>query len=324
MDNLPKVDVVLLSWNRSKLTIETIKSILTQKGVAPKIWIVDQGSHKEELQTLKEFTSLYSDIFLTELEHNIGVPGGRNVGTRQGSARYTVSIDNDAVFESDDSLKKVVDFFESDPQVGAVSFRIKNFYSRDDDELSWVFPKRLKENRDSSFITTRFSGCGHAIRRDVFEDSGGYDDQLFFYWEEVDISYRIINAGLKIVYNPDISVLHKVSPEARVKWGEKRFYFLVRNAIYMSNKYYQNNFRTTLLILGYSVKGCLNILFRQTFLGVLDGIKMCIQFNQEQALTVLPLSKQAEDYIWQYELCYRGNLLTRIKNEVLVGLPGRK
>ncbi|PSR19088.1 hypothetical protein C8255_04040 [filamentous cyanobacterium CCP3] len=323
MQVLPVIDVVLLSWNRCELTIETVKSVLEQEDVITQIWIVDQGSRADELRLLKEFASDYSSIHITELKENVGVPGGRNVGTWLGNAQYTVSIDNDAVFESKDALKKVVEIFDAEPQIGIISFRIKNYYTKDDDELSWIFPKKLKQSRDARFLTTRFVGCGHAIRRNIFKDVNGYDADLFFYWEEVDLSYRAINLGCQILYCPDICVLHKVSPEARVTWENNRFYYLVRNAVYINQKYYQNFFRTSAVAVGYLVKGMLNKLPGQTLKGVLDGIKMCNKLSRHQDLSKLFLSNSAKDYIWQHELTYRGTFFNRLKSEVLVGLPGR-
>jgi GT2 family glycosyltransferase len=322
MKSLPEIDVILLSWNRSQMTLETVKSILEQEGVNTKIWIVDQGSRKEELQILKDFTSDYPNIYIRELEQNVGVPGGRNIGTFMGRSPYTVSIDNDAIFESKDALKQVVETFENYPQVGVVSFRIKNFYTGQDDELSWAFPKNRKSERESRFMATCFVGCGHAIRRNVFEEVGGYDDKLFFYWEETDLSYRIINQGYQLMYEPEISVLHKVSPEARVSWENQRFYYLVRNIIYINYKYY-NVSKATLMALGYFAKGCFNFLPQQTVKGIIDGIRMCLDLKKINVASVLSLTESSHQYIWQHNLRYRGNFLQRIRNEVLVNLPGK-
>ncbi len=323
MKALPDIDIILLSWNRSKMTLETVHNLLEQEGINLKIWIVDQGSREEELQLLKESTKQYPNVHIAEMGKNTGVPGGRNIGTRLGNAEYTVSIDNDAIFESSDALKRVVEIFEQEPKIAVVSFRIKNFYTGQDDELSWVYPKKLKASRDKSFLTTRFVGCGHAIRRQVFEQAGGYDDDLFFFWEEVDFSYRVINLGYQLVYAPEISVLHKVAPEARVRWEEQRFYFLVRNAIYINLKYNQDFFKVLVIAFGYTVKGFYNFLPLQTLRGVIDGIWMYKKLQLKPIGSSLELTESARNYLWEHEIRYRGNLLNRLKTEVFVGLPGR-
>ncbi len=322
MTQLPDVDVILLSWNRSKMTLETVHNLLEQQGVNLKIWIVDQGSRPDELQFLRDSTKDFSNVQITALEKNVGVPAGRNIGTQLGKAPYTVSLDNDAIFESSNALKETVEIFEQNPKIGAISFRINNFYTNQDDELSWVYPKSLKLMKDQKFFTTRFVGCGHAIRRDVFEKAGGYDGDLFFCWEEIDISYRIINLGYEILYNPEISVLHKVAPEARVRWKDKRFYFQVRNALYSNFKYNQDLGQSSLLATGYIIRGCFNQVPLQAIQGIIHAVKMCQKTRIEPHNCSLKLTEAARSYLWEYEIKYRGTLWNRIKQEVLAKLPG--
>ena len=307
---LPSVDIILLSWNRVELTLETVESLLHQQGVALNIWIVDQGSTPENLTTLKNKTQDLQNVYIKTLGKNVGVPGGRNIGIELGEAEYTVSIDNDAVFESPDALSRVIDIFEAEPDVGIIGFRIINFFTSQDDEYSWSYPKPLKEKREERFLATRFCGCGHAIRRSVFEQANGYDAELFFYWEETDFSYRVINLGYKVIYEPSIRVLHKVSPEARVRWKDKRFYYLVRNSIYMKLKYASNKLSILVYILGYLVKGIFNNLFLQTVQGVRDGLLMYSRLRpslRQQPSDLYALTEEAKAYLKEHETRYRGS-----------------
>lgn len=306
------------------MTIETIENLVEQQGINLKIWIVDQGSEPQNLQILKQAIQPYNNVFIKELVENVGVPGGRNIGMELGDAEYTVSIDNDAIFESPHALAQTVRIFEQEPDLGVIGFRIRNFYTTQDDEFSWVYPKVRKQERENRFTTTRFSGCGHAIRRSVFEKVGGYDADLFFYWEEADLSYRIINAGYRLIYEPAIVVLHKFSPEARVKWEDKRFYYLVRNAIYMYLKYNSGGLKVLVPALGYFVKGSYNGLAGQTLKGIFDGFKMYGRLRQRFITpdSFCQISSEARTYFQQHELKYRGSFWDRVKTEVLVTLPG--
>ena len=322
--SLPPVDVVLLSWNRVEMTIETIENLVNQQGINLKVWIVDQGSEPANLQQLKDAAQQYENVYIHELEENVGVPGGRNIGIDLGTAEYTVSIDNDAIFESPHALAQVVQIFEQEPDLGVIGFRIRNFYTSQDDEFSWVYPKSRKSEREQRFTTTRFSGCGHAIRRSVFEKAGKYDADLFFYWEETDLSYRIINLGYRLIYEPAIVVLHKYSPEARVRWEDKRFYYLVRNAIYMFLKYAPSKLKVITPALGYLIKGSYNNLFWQTLKGVIDGLLMYgrLQSRFSPSESLCQISSDARHYLYENELKYRGSFWNRVKTEVLVTLPG--
>lgn len=320
---LPEVDVIILSWNRIDMTIQTIQNILSQTGINPQIWVVDQGSAEASVEKLRTIASQYPNITLKPLGTNVGVPGGRNLGMEMGSSEYTVSIDNDAVFESSDALAKVVQAFETDEKLGAISFRINNFYTGDDEEYSWVYPQALKQKRDEQFLSTRYCGCGHAIRRSAFQKAGAYDASLFFCWEEIDLSYRLINSGYHLIYDPSIVVLHKCAPESRINWQDQRFYFTVRNAIYIYLKYTSERWKVSVLIGGYLVKGIYNKLPLKSFKGCVDGLNMYRIFLSENTLdwNIFNLNETSQKYLYTYELSYRGGFWDRVRNEVLTALP---
>ncbi len=311
------IGIVILSLNRPSDTIEAVQSVLAQKGVEPLIWLIDQGSDDQNLKLLKDYFRNHENVYLKELAQNYGVPGGRNRGIKLCDAEVVVSLDNDAVFDSEDSLSQVLSRFLEDDHLGALGFRINNFFSGKLDRPSWVYPRALLPKADNSFLATRFCGAGHALRRSTFLEVGGYDESLFFYWEELDLSYKIINLGYKIAYDPAITILHKVSPEARVNWGDRRFYYLVRNIIYLDWKFYHSVSRLAFLVSGYLVKGWYNGLLRQAMRGVVDGVGMASHLRDKSVI----LSQAARNYVSFHDVHYRGNLLTRFKNEVIDKLP---
>jgi GT2 family glycosyltransferase len=319
----PNIDVVILSWNRTEKTIETINSVLTQEEVTPWIWLVDQGSDTPHLESMRVIASKHNNVHLEELGANIGVPGGRNRGMRLGYADVIVSIDNDAILESPYAFRDIIQHFESDPKLGVLSLRIKNFYTGEDDNLSWIYPKAQRSMREQSFLTTRFPGGAHALRREALKKTGEYDEIMFFYWEEVDLSYRFIIQGYHIRYDPGIAILHKISPEARVSWEKDRYYYTTRNAIYIKFKYEQNIIKAIIVGLGYLIKGIYNRVPSQALNGFRDGIRMCKTAWSEIRNGTYKLNQQARSYIWENEKRYRGSLWQRLKTEVFSNLPGR-
>src|SRR3546814_14502530 len=96
-----------------------------------------------------------------------------------------------------------------DPSLAAAGFRIINHFTGEDDWGSWCYPPELKPSADESFYAVQFCGCGHAIRRSAFEQVGGYEEDLFFIGEEIDLAYRMLNRGYRIKYLPEIRVRHK-------------------------------------------------------------------------------------------------------------------
>lgn len=230
-------DVIILSWDRVDDTIAAIESALTQTGVDHRVIVVDQGSKPDGLARLKESCAKDPRILLHCNTQNTGVPGGRNQASFLGKGRYIVALDNDAVFFDEHQLAKTVEMMDADEKLGVLAYRIMLYGEDRDDRSSWPYSERMEDHSTQRFRTVRFVGAGHAIRRSVFEQIGGYDDALFFLHEEVDLSKRILNAGYSIWYDPRVAVRHKVSAEHRVSWSGKRYYFDIRNKTYLHIKH---------------------------------------------------------------------------------------
>ncbi len=105
------------------------------------------------------------------------------------------------------------------------------------------------------FDTVTFVGAGHAIRRSAWEEVGGYDEALFFCWEEFDFALRAIALGWRFRYRGDIVIRHKVSDEQRVTWGGRRWFYFVRNRLYLERKF---GGAGLVRAAGYLIKGTLN------------------------------------------------------------------
>lgn len=305
----PDVDVVILSWNRLEATLEAIASANGQTGVRAHVWVVDQGSEPPALEALRREAAA-GRINLVELGTNHGVPGGRNIGMARGTAPYVVSLDNDAEFRDPDTLLRVARAFEAEPALGALSFRMLNYFTGEDDWGAWVFARTLKARSAEAFPSARFVGGGHAIRRQALERTRGYDESLFFYWEELDLANQLIEAGYTLRYEPELVVRHKVSPEARTNWDAGRYYYLVRNALYLRYKYGEGTLKLLGVALGYQVKGWVNGWVKQPLKGAVDGIRM------GRASPRTPLGPAARAYIHQHDRAHRGGLLARLKREV--------
>jgi GT2 family glycosyltransferase len=309
--------------DRSDDTIAAIESALAQKRVSQKIWVVDQGSSSETIERLQRHCAGKPSVHLEITGRNLGIPGGRNLATQLGSAPYVVALDNDAEFCSENEVALAIQRLESDPGLAAIGFRILNFFSRGDDERSWGYPKSLKAHSHEEFLATRFIGTGHALRRSAFEAVGGYDESLFFYWEELDVSYRLINSGYRILYLPQVAIFHKVSPEHRVTWGNERFYYLVRNRLYIEYKYGAAVPRLLAQATAYFLKGTYNGVGGQALSAVRDAISMCRKFYYtNRGRTSSRLSDSTRRYIFNNDLRYRGSLWRRLRLELFAKLPG--
>ncbi len=319
MNAVTAVDVIILSWNRVTDTLAAIESAAMQQGVAQRIFIVDQGSAPECIAQLEELVGRLPRAKLLKLSANSGVAGGRNIATGMGAAPYVVALDSDAVFEDESTLARAVAHLEGDPDLCAIGFHIKNFFTGSNDETSWDYAGRSSPER--RFAATRFIGAGHALRRAAFEAVGGYDERLFFCGEELDLCYRMLNLGMRIEYCPDVAVLHKVSPQHRVFWDKGRFFYTVRNALYTLYKFGEPRRRIFLAASAFLLKGARNGVAGQTLRAIAASIKLSRAFaDSVQDKSHYRLSAAAREYIARCEISRRQSVAAKFRR-LLAPLP---
>jgi GT2 family glycosyltransferase len=312
-----EMDVVILSWERAPATAAAVASVLAQQVVTPRIWIIDQGSGRATLDRLNGLVRDHPEVVLLPLGRNVGVPAGRNLGARAGRASVIVCLDNDAEFRDPLTLARVADRFACSPCLGALAFRIRDARTSADDPLSWVHPRSCSP--DERFLATRYCGAGHALRRVAFDRCGGYDDALFFYWEELDLSYRLLEHGWTIEYDPAMEVWHRIAPELRLDWRSGRYFYLVRNRLYLEYQYHGSAARLLAMALGYAIKGVRNGVSLEGARGIAGAVGLARRQHHRRARAAL--SPRTRAYLWEHHGRHRGPLRRRLRQEVLGRLP---
>jgi GT2 family glycosyltransferase len=313
-------DVIILSWNRVDDVIAAVASALEQVGVTRRILIVDQGSEPENVEKLEKFVFGEPDIELKKLGKNTGVAGGRNIATAMGFGRYVIALDSDAIFDDQETLLRAVSYLDAHPDLAAIGFRIENYFTGQNDDLSWDYPGR---HPDEQFLTTRFIGAGHAIRRAAFEAAGSYDARLFFCQEELDLCYRMLNLGYRIEYYPNVKVRHKVSPDHRVAWERGRYFFTVRNALYTSYKFGVPLPRLGLGAVAFLARGTFNGVGGSAVRGLAAAIGLCAAYTRsKEDKSLYRLSSDTWRYI---ETCepWRGDTFFKKIRRQFSRLPSR-
>jgi GT2 family glycosyltransferase len=310
------VDVVILALDRAAETEAAIASVLAQEGVKRHLFVVDQGSRPEALHRLVSAVAGRDDATLVSLRANRGVPAGRNAGSSLGHGRAIIGLDNDAEFAEPTTLAQAVAALDTWPDVAAIGFRILDYATGRDDLSSWGYPRALLPHAGESFDTVTFVGAGHAIRRTAWEQARGYDESLFFCWEEYDFCLRAIELGWRVRYRGDIMVQHKVSAERRVGWSDERWFRFVRNRLYIERKWGASWLSLVPRIGGYLIKGARNGHVVSTFRAIAGAM---LPFDYvPQSLSVI-----TRDYLQRNDLIYRGSVLRILRDQVLSTHNGR-
>ncbi len=221
-----KISIIIITYNRPDDMLELAENIasLTHKDFLDEVVILNNKSTKD-YKPVEDFIAGHPEILFqySVAEENLGVAKGRNVAAQKAKAPILVFIDDDALFQNKDALIQIQNIFaeEKNKNTGIVSFKI--FYRSTNDFQQNAFPHKQFEERKGwhQFDTYYFSGCSHAIRKNVFEKVGYYPDDFFYGMEEYDLSYRTLNTGFKIIYDDRVTVLHKESPSGRLTSRDK-------------------------------------------------------------------------------------------------------
>jgi GT2 family glycosyltransferase len=138
------------------------------------------------------------------LADNVGVPGGRDIGARQTDSEIIGFLDDDAAASAGVS-RAVTEAFAADERLGAVALRLVD---ENGETARRHVPRFGGRGADRGGEVALFLGGACAIRRDAYEDAGGYWTDLFYGHEEVELAWRLIDRGWTIRYLPQVSVFH--------------------------------------------------------------------------------------------------------------------
>jgi GT2 family glycosyltransferase len=220
----PRVNVVLLNWNNIPDTLDCISQLrlLTYPQDKIEIIVVDNGSTDNS----REILSAQENITTIFLPKNEGFASGTNAGIKAALAtdcKFLLVINNDTILPAE-FLSPLVDVLEDNPTIGIVSPKI--YYSSNTETIWFAGGKftrprilgsiigldELDEGRYEQPRLIDFAvGCCMLIKREVFEKVGYFDEDFFFYHEDVDFCYRAQSKGIQIFYQPKSIIYHKVS-----------------------------------------------------------------------------------------------------------------
>lgn len=223
----PEVSVIILTMNRMNCLRSCLESVYRQRFSDMEVIVVDNASTDGTGDLVRRE---FPDARYVRLEENAGAPGGRNHGIRRARGKICVFIDDDAVFAGSGALEQAVACFRSDERLGLLAFRVLSPHDGLEEYKS--IPRADKKRIDQDYECSYFCGAGFACRRRVFDEIGMFWEPLFFIGEELDLSYRLLDAGYRIRRAGAISVVHYETAQARVpgKW----IYYAARNRFFVA------------------------------------------------------------------------------------------
>ena len=263
-----KLAIILVNWNSYALTDDTLQSLYKTSYKEYDIICVDNASTDDSLSQLK---TNHANIIILTCDQNTGFTGGNNKGMQyalEHGYAYTLLLNNDVAVERD-FLEPLVGALDANENMGAVQPLI---YFHHDRTLIWNAGSRYNKwlgvaktigyNKKDAQHTYRYqnqgdtkatqpiqniawiTGCAFMVRTELLKKVGLLYEPFFIYYEDVDLSFRIKNAGYDLGYTPASVIYHiaGMSHKSSNKTAEgyispKVHYLNARNHIWLLKKY---------------------------------------------------------------------------------------
>jgi GT2 family glycosyltransferase len=224
------------------------------------VCVVDNHSIDKTIDLLR---NSYPWVKVIENRTNIGYGAANNIGINATTGSYLLFINPDTLIPRD-AIEKLITYLDQHSNAGAVGPKIIRKDGRFDKAcrrsfptpevafyrlfgLNKLFPKSTKYNsynyefvsEDKEMAVDSLMGACMLIRRDVLEKIGLFDITYFLYGEDLDLCYRIKQAGWEIRYYPEVTVIH-LKGESTRKNLSRSIYEFYRSMYIFHNKYYKS------------------------------------------------------------------------------------
>lgn len=260
-----KLSVIIVNYNvrffLEQCLISVFKAI---ENIEAEVFVVDNTSTDNSVEMVQEN---FPQVHLIVNQENVGFSRANNQAIRIAKGEYILLLNPDTVVE-EDAFEKCIDFMDANPDAGGLGVKMidgngiflpeskrglptpaVSFYKIFG--LSVLFPKSkrfskyhlgyLKENEINEIEV--LSGAYMWMRKSVLDEVGYLDESFFMYGEDIDLSYRITQAGYKNYYFPKTRIIHYKGEST--KKGSINYVFVFYNAmIIFSKKHFAKKAKT--------------------------------------------------------------------------------
>lgn len=227
---MDQVSVIIVNYNTKELTKNTIRSVINKtKGVDYEIIVADNNSQDDSVEELKN--TFQNKITIIESKQNFGFGKANNLAIKQAKGKYVFLLNSDTKLINN-TIKIFYDYMEQNEQVGLCC---GNLYDEQDVPQESCDMHLYRNTVLSYFLWRLFGICKHIfykkkvmdfnysnkvktvawclgadmfIRKNVLEKTGLFDENIFMYYEDMDLCFRIRKNGYLIKSLPQAKIIH--------------------------------------------------------------------------------------------------------------------
>jgi GT2 family glycosyltransferase len=196
--NNPLVTVNILSYNRKDELRNTLTKVYEQDYKNIEVIVVDNASTDGSPEMVERE---FPEVKLIRLKENIGIAGW-NKGFEEAKGEYVLVLDDDS-YPHNKSIINGLEIFKKDLKIGIVAFNILNSTFNFYETLNW-------HQKPFAFV-----GCGALFSAKYLRDVGNFDENIFIYLNELELTARFLDKGYEIFFCNECHIVHAQSFNSR-------------------------------------------------------------------------------------------------------------
>jgi len=230
-----KLSIVIVNFNAGQFLLDCLESLeKASPDLELDIWVVDNASIDGSID---EAQRKFPNINYILNSENLGFGNANNIALKRVKTEYILLLNPDC-YVSAKTLKFMLEYMKTHEEVGGATCKVE----QPDGAIDWAshrgFPTPWASflyfvlGNDSLYhLTNRDMGKVHEVdaisgaffmtRKSVLNKVGLFDEDYFLYAEDIDLCFRIKQAGFKIMYIPDVVVLHHKGVTSGIKKHSK-------------------------------------------------------------------------------------------------------
>jgi len=213
----PRISVVVCTYNGSRTIRECLQGLSRLDYPDYEVIVVNDGSTDDTAKIIREFDVVRIDT------SNHGLSHARNLGARAAGGQIVAYIDDDA-WPDPEWLKHLARLFESSEHVGIGGPNVAPAGDGPIAECIAHAPGGPNHVLLTDFVAEHIPGCNMAFRKSALDAIGGFDPQFRIAGDDVDLCWRLQDAGGTLGFCPAAMVWHHRRGSVRTYLRQQRNY----------------------------------------------------------------------------------------------------
>ena len=221
----PAATAVISTWNKADVLRENLDSLRAQSVPFESIIVVDNASSDD---TAKVVADEYPEVRLIRMPHSqYGACETFNIGFASATTPLIAILDDDITLPPRWLEMTTARMLAEPESTAVVSTEVIE---------PGMPPEVISRSKAAGrrYMST-FRGCGSLAKREPLSRAGFYDERLFIYGNERDLTCRLLNLGYRVCQDPEIETYHKTP--FGIQMGKRSLFYHARNAFLSMLKY---------------------------------------------------------------------------------------